>query len=204
MLGTAFAGDLPSKKTTPAAPAVSAPAAPAESTDTLSVGYGQDIEKNFGSKSGDIYQVNYTHKLGGGFSVGGMAQSTQDTSNVLKQNLEAQAGYTLPSVYGATLSAKVGVGERFVSTGNFPYFAVYGGADYKIVDGITWNALQYRYRSAFDTGANGYQSHQLATGVTYDINSKYSVSAKYARNFDTTSNYNVTGDQFMLAAAVKF
>jgi len=197
---SAYATDLPKKNKAPAAPA--AVATSSESTDSLTAAYGQDTAVgNLGSKTDDIYQLTYTHKLGNGFSVGGMAQTTQDTSNTVKQNLEAQAGYALPAFAGVAVSGKVGVGEKFQST-NFGYYALYGAADYKVMDKLTWNAVSYRYRSAFDTANYGYQSNQLGTGVTYDLASNYAVSAKVYRNYDTS--FNSTGDQFMLGLNVKF
>lgn len=199
---SAYATDLPSKKKTPLPPVAAATEAPA-TTDSLSVAYGQDLGTNFGSKVDDVYQLTYKHNLGGGLSVGGMAQTTQVPGSQLNQNLEAQVGYALPAFAGVAVSGKVGVGEKLTTT-NFPYYALYGNADYKLTDNITWNAVQYRYRSAMDTSTYGYQSHQLGTGVTYDINPKYSVSAKVARNFDTTSSMSATGDVFMVGLTVKF
>ena len=198
----ASATDLPSKKTAPTPP-VAAPAAPAASVDSLSISYGQDLGNNFGAKVDDAYGVTYKHNLGGGFSVGGAASTTQVEGSNLNQNLEAQAGYALPALAGVTLSGKVGVGEKF-TTENFPYFALYGNADYKVMDGLTLNAVQYRYRSAMDTGTYGYQSHRLGTGVTYDITSNYSVSATVYRSFDTSSNFNATGDAFSVGLTAKF
>lgn len=203
MLATsAYATDLPSKKSAPLP--TPAPVVAASSDDSLTVSYGQDLGNNFGAKVDDAYQLSYKHNIGAGFSVGGQAQTTQASGSLLKQNLEAQAGYALPAIYGVGLSGKVGVGERFLDTGNFPYFALYGNADYKVTDNLTLNAVQYRYRSAIDSNQYGYQSHQIGTGVTYDINSKYSVSAKVARNFDNTSSYSATGDEVMLGLTVKF
>jgi len=196
----ASATDLPSKKTVPTPP-VAAVAAPAASVDSLSLSYGQDLESNFGAKVDDTYGVTYKHNLGGGFSVGGAASTTQVPDSKLTQNLEAQAGYALPAFAGVTLSGKVGVGEKF-TTSNFAYYALYGAADYKVMDGLTWNAVQYRYRSAIDVDANGYQSHRLGTGVTYDITSNYSVNAAVYRSYDTS--YNATGDAFSVGLTAKF
>ena len=209
---SAFATDLPKKKKAPAAPVPVAatetvvPAAPA-STDSLTVAYGQDTAVgDLGSKTDDIYQLTYSHKLGNGFSVGGMAQTSQAPDSALKQNLEAQVGYALPAFAGVTVSGKVGVGEKFNTT-NFSYYALYGAADVKLTDKLTWNAVSYRYRSAFDTDANGYQSHQIGTGVTYDLASNYAVSAKIYRNYDASGSFTnaaATGDQFMLGLTAKF
>lgn len=197
----AFAADLPSKTKAPVPTPAPVAAAPA-STDSISIQYGQDLGVNLGSKVDDAYQVSYSHKLGNGFSVGGFASTTQADSSLLKQNIEAQAAYSAPAVYGAVLSGKVGVGERFVNTGNFPYYALYGSADFAVGNGITLNAVQYRFRSAVDNASYSYQSHQLATGVTYDINSKYSVYGKFARSYD--SSFNATGDSVTGGLTIKF
>ena len=196
----AYATDLPSKKAAPVAAA--APAAAAKtSDDSLSVSYGQDLGTNFGSKVDDAYTVSYKHNIGGGFSAGAQASTTQAPNANLKQNLEAQVGYALPAMYGVVVSGKGGIGERFVDTGNFPYYAVYGNADYKLGP-ITINAAQYRYRSAIDSATYGYQSHQVGTGVTYDINDTYSVSAKVTRSYDTS--FNATGDAVTGGLTIKF
>jgi len=98
------------------------------------------------------------------------------------------------------VSGKAGIGQRFTTT-NFGYYALYGNADYKLGP-ITINAMQYRYRSAIDSAANGYQSHQLGTGVTYDINDTYAVSAKVTRSYDTS--FNATGDAITGGLTIKF
>ena len=199
----AFATDLPSKKKAPAAAPVAAAteAVAAASTDSLKVEYGQDLGTNFGAKVDDAYTVTYKHSIGGGFAIGGMAQTTQVPGSQLNQNLELQGSYALPAMYGVTLTGKAGLGEKFSST-NFAYYALYGNADYKVNDNITLNAVGYRFRSAVDSNTYGYQSHQLSTGVTFDINKSYSLNAKVARNYDTS--WNATGDAFTVGATVKF
>lgn len=197
MATAAFATDLPKKKTAPAAPV----AATAASTDSLSISYGQDfVNGSFGTKSSDAYGVAYAHKIDA-FSVGAAISTSQNTSNTVSQNIEGQVGYSTPLVAGVTATGKVGVGQRFTTT-NFPYFALYGAADYKLNDSITLNALGYRYRSAVDYNANDYRSHQLSTGITYNLSNTYSVSAKVARNYD--KDYNTTGDAATLSFNIKF
>lgn len=202
MATSAYATDLPSKKAAPAASAPAPVAAAPASVDSLTVTYGQDLGTNFGTKADDAYSVAYKHSLGGGFSIGGVASTTQAPSSLLKQTIEAQAGYALPAMSGVVVSGKVGVGERFTDSANYPYYALYGNADYKVSDGITLNAVQYRYRNAIDSAAYSYQSHQIGTGVTVDLNQTYSVSAKIARNYD--SALNATGDYVGASLTVKF
>jgi len=196
----ANAADLPSKKAAPAAPVA---ATASTSNDSLSIGYAYDMGPNFGSKVDDSYTIGYTHNLAGGFSVGALVNSTQKTDSTVADYGEAQLGYKLPAFAGVTVGGKLAVGERLVSTGNFPYYALYGSADYALGNGFTINAVQYRYRSAFDSNTYGWQSHQIGTGVTYDITSNYSVNAKIYRNYDNTFANN-TGDGFGLGLTVKF
>lgn len=190
---TAFATDLPKKNAPPAAPV-------AKLGDSLTITYGQDFGTNFGAKVDDAYGVSYKKNLFGGFSVGAAASTTQAPNSQLNQNIEAQVGYALPAIAGVALSGKAGIGERF-STTNFPYYALYGNADYKL-GSLTINAVQYRYRSALDSAANGYQSHQIGTGVTYDISDTYAVSAKVTRSYDTS--FNATGDAITGGLTIKF
>ena len=196
----ANATDLPSKKTVPLPPVAAAAPAAHTSTDSLSISYGQDLGNNFGAKVDDAYGITYKHSLGGGFSIGGAASTTQVANTLLKQNIEAQAGYALPAFSSITISGKVGVGERFTTT-NFPYYALYGAADYKLMDGLTLNAISYRYRNAFDT-TNSYESHRIGTGVTYDITSNYSVGVSVTRSYDNT--WTATGDAVTGALTMKF
>ena len=192
----AMATDFP-KKTTPAAPV----AASAASVDSLSISYGQDfVLGEFGTKDKDTFGATYTHKFDGGLSAGAAISTSQSEGALLKQNIEAQAGYSVPVFAGLSVGGKIGVGQRF-STTNFPYYAMYSSADYKATDDITINAIGYRYRNAFDT-TNDYESHQLSTGVTYALTKTYSVTAKIARNFD--ANFEETGDAATLAFNIKF
>jgi len=193
----ANATDLPNKKAAPAAPAAETKVA---SNDSLTVSYGQNLGNNFGSKSSDGYSVAYEHNVGAGFNVGAVASTTQAPSSLLNQNVEAQVGYALPAIAGVAVSGKAGVGERF-STTNFPYYALYGAADYGIGGGLTLNAINYRYRDAFDA-ANNYKSHKLGTGVTYELTSNYSLSVDVSRSYDTS--WNATGDSVTGGLIVKF
>lgn len=174
----------------------------ATSVDSLSFSYGQDfVLDDFGTKSKDTFGATYTHKFEGGYSAGAAISTSQDTNNTVTQNIEVQGGYSTSVLTGLTVGGKIGVGERF-TTDNFSYYAVYGSADYKVNDDLTVNAVSYRYRSAFDTDTSGYQSHQIGTGVTYNINKTYAVTTKIARNFD--KDFNQTGDAFTTGLTIKF
>ena len=201
LTSAASATDLPKKKA-PAAPTPPvADVVAAISTDTLVMSYGQDYDpSDTSTKLHDQWGATYTHSIGP-FSVGAaMSTTLADSSMTQKSNVEAQAGYKLPAFAGVVLSGKVGVGERVQST-IFPYYALYGNADYVLNDQFTINALSYRYRNAFDT-TNSYESHQIGTGVTYNINKTYAVSAKVFRDYD--GSFNTADNGGMLSLAVKF
>jgi len=198
----ALATDLPNKKATPAAPAAAVADTAAASSDSISASYGQEFDPaGYSSKQHDTYGVTYTHTMGQ-FTIGGAAGTTQYSDNTLKQTIEAQAGYKLPSMYGVTVSGKVGLGERFQSAGNFAYYALYGNADYAINDTITWNAVQYRYRNAFDT-SNNFETHRIGTGVTFNVTKNVALNAAvyrdYGSGFTTASDNGV-----QVGATVKF
>ena len=195
--GTALAGDLPSKKTAPLPPVVERPAAEPADSITVTGGYEQS------SASVDSYKgnFNWVHTLGAGFSVGAQAETAQTPdTHVQKSLVEANAYYKLPIMAGVSLKAGVGVGERFQTT-NFAYYALYGGADYAATDKLTWNAVSYRYRNAFDT-ANAFESHQVGTGVTYALTATTAVNAKVYRSFD--NGWNKTADGVNIGYTVKF
>lgn len=187
---SAFATDLPNKKKAPlpapvATPAAAATAASTVNTISVDTGYEAATDKyGYSDRKNNTYNVTFSHNIGGGFSLGAKAGTSQTyDQGAIAQNIEGQAGYALPAFSGVAVSGKVAVGERFTNGSDFAYYAAYGNADYKINDAIAINAFQYRYRSAFDD-ANGYKSHQIGTGVTYSFADKQSVYAKVYRNYD--------------------
>jgi len=187
----AFAGDLPSKKAPPAPASVTtsgaAKAASTDNTISVDIGYEAAADKYWiGDRNINTYNINYTRNIGRGFSLGAEAGTDQVyNQGAITQNIEGQVGYSLPTLAGIDLSGKAAVGQRFTDGKNFPFYAFYGNADYSINNAIQINAVQYRYRNAFDT-ANGYESHQLGTGLTYTFADKQSVYGKIYRGFDNS------------------
>jgi len=203
----ANATDLPSKTKAPAAPAPVAAPAPAAPTDAITIGiqYDSDPVTNSNAKQQDTQaSINWVHQLGGGLAVGAKAAmaDTANGGNVFKGNAEADAYYTMPVFAGLNLKAAVGIGAKQNSgSAAFDYYALYTGADYKLNDSITLNAINYRYRNAFDT-INNFESHQLATGVTYNLDTYNAVQGQFSRTFDTS--WNATQDSFTLNYIRKF
>jgi hypothetical protein len=202
----AFATDLPKKKTAPAAPApvAATTAAPADSI-TIQYSYDSDPLNNSGAKQQDNQaQINYVHQLGAGFAIGAKASmaDTANGDNVFKGNAELNGYYAMPIGGGFIAKAALGLGEKQNSgSAAFPYYAVYGGADYKVNDTWTINAINYRYRNAFDT-SNNFESHQLTTAVTYNIDTYNAVQGGVQRTFD--NGWNATQDTLFVAYTRKF
>ena len=56
------------------------------------------------------------------------------------------------------------------------------GADFKLSQAITWNVVSYRFRDAFDRN-DDYNTPQIATGLTFNMDGERSISAKIMRNW---------------------
>jgi hypothetical protein len=205
----AFATDLPSKKKAPAAPAVTTQAAEtaAASTDTtisVDTGYEANSDKyGYSDRNKAVYNISATHDLGGGVYVLGTAGTSQSqpSDGALKQTIDGSVGYKLPTFANFSLRASAGIGERFTTGNDFGYYVLRGNVDYKINDTIQINAIQYRYRNAFDT-ANAFESHQIGTGLTYTFAKNQAVYTKVYRNFD--NNFNATDNAVVVGYKVSF
>ncbi|HEY6633128.1 MAG TPA: hypothetical protein VIZ90_16890 [Rhizobiaceae bacterium] len=100
-------------------------------------------------------------------------------------NIEGTIGYVHSFTDFISLTASVGVGERFQTSGqgnDFPYYVARLGADVVVTPTITWNAISLRYRNAFDTD-NDYDTPEVATGVTFKLDERHSVSAQIERDW---------------------
>ena len=100
-------------------------------------------------------------------------------------NLEGTIGYRvqLGDLFSVTGSA--GLGERIQASGsgdNFPYYVFRIATDIKVTDDVTWNAVSFRYRDAFDPD-DDYLTPQIATGISYDLDEHNSISGKVEYNW---------------------
>jgi len=199
----AYAADLP-KKTTPPVPTASSTSVAAPADTTLSFGFGMEADTGTYDKANKyVYKLGIEHNVGSGFFVGGNAETSQVQPNdgAIKQNLEALGGYKMP-LGPVTIKGSFAVGERFTTGNNFPYYAARVGADYKVTEALTWNAVQYRYRNSFDHSANAYESHQIGTGLTFDFAKNQAVFANFYRNLD--SSYAATDNGVTMGYKVAF
>jgi Outer membrane protein beta-barrel domain len=100
-----------------------------------------------------------------------------------KLNLEGTFGYRMRFNDVFSMTASAGLGEQYQSSGrNFPYYVLRAFADLEVNKAVTWNAIAFRFRDAFDPD-DDYLTPQLATGATFKINEHDSIAATIAYNW---------------------
>lgn len=173
--------------------------------NTLTVGGG--IESSPIDRS-DSYKGNlvWMHELGGAYALGATAETYQvqgspGHNNAVKTSLEADAWYHRHLAGPVWIKLGLGVGERVQQPRNFGYYALYATGNYDINSNWTVNALQYRYRNSFDS-ADHFETNQVGTGITYNINASNAVSAKIYRTYD--GGWRTQADGGALLYSVRF
>lgn len=168
-------------------------AAEAGSTD-LSAQISTEREpEQFSDVLNTIYKFKASHTfengliLDGSFEVEDPADGDPD-----KENLEGNLGYRLEATDFLSLTASAGVGERFTSDNDFPYYVLRVGSDARISDQLNWNIATFRYRNAFDE-ANDYETPRLTTGLTFHVNDHNAIYGEIYRNFDEEWQATATG-----------
>ena len=130
--------------------------------------------------------VNASHTFDIGIILGGSLQySNTAFSDSATLNAETTVGYRLRLNDTLSLIASVGVGERLQVSGtgdDIAYYVLRTGANVKLNDTVTWDAIAFRYRDAFDTD-DDYLTPQLATGFTFKLDEHNSVSTKVEYNW---------------------
>lgn len=130
--------------------------------------------------------VSLSHTFDAGIVLGGSVQySNTAFSHSATVNLETTIGYRVHLNDMLSVVGSVGVGERVQVSGkgdDIAYYVLRTGADIKLNDTVTWNAVAFRYRDAFDSG-DDYLTPQLATGFTFKLDAHNSVSSKVQYNW---------------------
>jgi hypothetical protein len=131
------------------------------------------------------YELNGAHTFDDGLILGGSFQYTDTTfSDRASQNLEATLGYRVPLDSVLSVNGSAGLGEHWRESPStyFPYYVLRIGADLELNQNITWNAISYRFRDAFDRD-DDYDTPQVATGVTFKLDGQSSIAVKIMRNW---------------------
>jgi hypothetical protein len=153
---------------------------------SIGVGITSDREPdNFGDPKNTKYELNGSHTFDSGLIFGGSFQYTDRTfSDRTSQNLEATIGYRVPLNDAFSVIGSAGLGEHWQQdpSAGFPYYVLRIAADFKLSQAITWNVISYRFRDSFDRNDN-YDTPQVATGLTFNVDAQNSISVKIMRNW---------------------
>jgi hypothetical protein len=157
---------------------------------------------DFAIPSATKYKFRASHSFDSGVSLGASLEVTDTAfSPSHRENLEATAGYRYRLTDAFSLVGSAGAGERFRAAsdgGNFPYYLATVAGDIRITETMTWNAISYRYRNAFDP-AYDYETPQIASGLTLGLSAQSWMTIKLSRSWkgETPSSTGIAiGYQF--------
>ena len=156
--------------------------------DGSSIGVGIISDRDpgdFGDPKNTKYELNGAYTFDSGLIFGGSFQYTDTTfTDRTTQNLEGTIGYRVPINLDWSVTGSAGIGEHWRQdpSASFPYYVLRVAADFKLSQAITWNVISYRFRDPFD-GNDNYNTPQIATGVTFNLDGQRSISAKIMRNW---------------------
>ncbi len=140
---------------------------------------------NFDDPKNIKYEINGAYSFDAGLILGGSFQYTDTSfSDRTSQNLEGTIGYRVPLGSAWSVTGSAGIGEHWQQDpgAGFPYYVLRIAADFKLNQTITWNVISYRFRDAFDVN-DSYNTPQVATGLTFNVDAQSSISAKIMRNW---------------------
>lgn len=182
-------------------PPVAAQVAPAKQPSTsVSVEYTADnIDKDLDHNNSN-YTIGVEHRLGNGAFVAGQVEDKFGTAGQTGL-VEGSVGYSFVVLHSIDLKGSVGVGERWQPGDDFSYYVGRLGADIKLTEHVTWNAIQYQYRNAFNT-VNDFESHRFGTGLTYNVNSHNAFYGQVFHENDTSIKQDSNG--FLLGYKYSF
>ncbi len=130
-------------------------------------------------------EINAAHSFDNGVILGASTEyentAFSDKANV---KIEGIIGYRLPLGDVVSLTGSAGLGGHFRASGseeNFPYYVFRVATDIKVTEDVTWNALSFRYRNAFDPD-DDFLTPQIATGISYDLDQHNVISGNVQYN----------------------
>jgi hypothetical protein len=156
--------------------------------DSSSIGVGIISDRdpgNVGDPKNTKYELNGAYSFDSGPIIGGSFQYTDITfSDRTTQNIEGTIGYRVPFATAFSMTVNAGLGEHWGQNPDFAflYYVFRIAADLKLSQMITWNVISYRFRDGFDRNEN-YDTPQIATGLTFNLERQRSISTKIMRNW---------------------
>jgi hypothetical protein len=148
---------------------------------------GQKIDNNVSADQKQYslsVKENITKELAGDVS---FKNTVTDGTGALTTRLEAGLTGTTQRVGPVAGYVRVAAGQKFSNTGDFSYYSIEPGV--LIPMGNFTGKIGYRYRSAFDSSANGDQTNTWRAGVSYAVTKKDAVGVGYdSVRGDSTQN----------------
>ena len=117
---------------------------------------------------------NITKEITGDVS---FSNTTTDGTGALTSRLEGGLTGTTQQVGPVIGYVRVAAGQRYSNTADFSYYSVEPGV--MIPMGNFTGKIGYRYRSAFDSTANGDQTNTWRAGLSYALTKKDAVGVRF-------------------------
>ena len=154
-----------------------------------------------GSLKETAFKIGYSRNLGNGWSWGISDQQTVRATGVgIYQNqLESTVGYSVKVNDTFSLPLSVGLGyvwdTRAASSGladhRWAYYVASAGVNVKFDSHWTWNAINARYRDAFE---GDWKTPKVTTGITYTIDKYNAVYTNVGYTWKTGAGGEVAPD----------
>jgi hypothetical protein len=117
---------------------------------------------------------NITKEIAGDVS---FSNTTTDGTGALTSRLEGGLTGTTQQVGPVIGYVRAAVGQKYSNTTDFSYYSVEPGV--MIPMGNFTGKIGYRYRSAFDSTANGDQTNTWRAGLSYALTKKDAVGVRF-------------------------
>ena len=105
------------------------------------------------------------------------SNTVTDGTGALSTRIEGGVTGTTQQVGPVAGYVRVAAGQKFSNTGDFSYYSIEPGV--LIPMGNFTGKIGYRYRSAFDSSANGDQTNTWRAGVSYAVTKKDAVNVRF-------------------------
>ena len=119
---------------------------------------------------------SYEHVYDEGTTLGASVSTLFGSGATLSgTRYEGQVGQNL-NVLAFQLYGRAGIGGEFTTGNNFAYYQANAGLNVDLTDSLAWNAVNFRYRDAFDHNQN-FRSERVRSGLTYEVLPDLALSA---------------------------
>jgi hypothetical protein len=141
---------------------------------------GSSVNGLNGGKDAQGFLMKYGKTLSQNLEADVQYQTTQtEGTNAMSTRIEVGATPTYNLGFG-TLYARAAYGEKFNTTGNFPYLSVEPGIIIPLGSGFS-TRLGYRFRDAVDGNKFADRTETARVGIRYDFNKQDAVNLRFDR-----------------------